>query len=284
MKIAIVTDSVAYLDEQEIEALNVHVLPLSIEFEGKVYVEGQDLTSNAFYDLVRDAKELPKSSQPSLGQAMELYEKLSKDYDAAIAIHLSSEISGTYQTALSLQDEYAPFKVYAIDSRRACGSQAQLVKKAVRLVKKGKTPEEIVSALQYMVEQQTGYFLVDNLMHLQKGGRLSAGSALVGSMLNIKPILTINGPITAVEKIRTFKKGISRINMLYAEFRQQYKVPFQATIHHANRLDLALEWKAELEAQFPQDAFNIVEFGPVIGTHLGEKSVGLIFGPQESVG
>lgn len=282
MKIAIVTDSVAYLNQEECQKSNIYVLPLSIEFNGQIYVEGIDLTPTEFYDLVRGAKELPKSSQPSVGKALELYQELASKYDAAIAIHLSSDISGTYQTAVSLADEFSPFKVYAVDSKRACGSQSQLVREAVRLAEKGYAPEKIVECLQKMIHQQTGYFLVDDLMHLQKGGRLSTGAAVVGSMLNIKPILTINGPITVAEKIRTFKKGIARITELFEQFKSEYPVPFTATIHHANRLDFAQEWHVELQAKFPNDTIEIVEFGPVIGTHLGEKSIGLIFGPTHS--
>ncbi|MBF0780500.1 MULTISPECIES: DegV family protein [unclassified Granulicatella] len=282
MKIAIVTDSVAYLSQEECQKSNIYVLPLSIEFDGKVYVEGEDLTPTEFYDLVRGTKNLPKSSQPSVGSALELYQQLSKEYDAAIAIHLSSDISGTYQTAVSLMDEFSPFKIFAVDSKRACGSQSQLVREAVRLTQEGYSPETIVERLSRMIEHQTGYFLVDDLMHLQKGGRLSTGAAVVGSMLNIKPILTINGPITVAEKIRTFKKGITRITELFEQFKTEYDVPFTATIHHANRLEFAKEWQIELQEKFPNDTIEIVEFGPVIGTHLGEKSIGLIFGPTMS--
>ncbi|NEW61791.1 DegV family EDD domain-containing protein [Granulicatella sp. zg-ZJ] len=282
MNIAVVTDSVAYLTKDEIEALNIYVLPLSIAFKDKTYMEGEEITPSEFYDLVRGAKELPKSSQPSVGQTMALFEKLSKDYDAVISIHLSSEISGTYQTVASLNGEFDNFTVYAVDSRRACGAQAQLVKEAVRLARENVSPENIIEKLNMMIAAQNAFFLVDDLMHLQKGGRLSTGSAVIGSMLNIKPILTIDGKIVPTEKIRTFKKGISRITELFQDHVNQYDVPFTATIHHANRLDVAQEWKEELEKQFPKVTFNIVEFGAVIGTHLGEKSMGMIFGPTTS--
>lgn len=279
MKIAVVTDSVAYLSKEEIDKSGVYVLPLSISFNDHVYTEGENLTADTFYDLVRDAKELPKSSQPSVGKTMELFETLSKEYDAIISIHLSSAISGTYQTIYSLKDEFDGVVIYPVDSRRACGAQAHLVREAVRLASLGTEPERIVERLETMVASQGAYFLVDDLMHLQKGGRLSMGSAVVGSMLNIKPILTIDGVITPAEKIRTFKKGITRITELFAQHLEQQTEPFIATIHHANRLEFAQEWQQELQERFPHVTFEIVAFGPVIGTHLGEKAVGLIFGP-----
>lgn len=280
MRIAVVTDSVAYLNEEEVNRLGVYVLPLSISFNGQVYTEGEDLTAETFYDLVRDAQELPKSSQPSVGKTMELFETLSKEYDAIISIHLSGSISGTYQTIYSLKDEFSGMSIYPVDSRRACGAQAQLVREAVRLASMGTEPTTIVARLEEMISVQGAFFLVDDLMHLQKGGRLSMGSAVVGSMLNIKPILTIDGVITPTEKIRTFKKGISRITELFAQHLEKQTEPFIATIHHANHLDFALSWKQELEERFENVTFEIVPFGPVIGTHLGEKSVGLIFSPK----
>lgn len=283
MKIAIITDSVAYLSKEEQESLNVYVLPLSIAYEGKVYAEGIDLTSAEFYPLVRGGKNLPKSSQPTVGQTLNLLETLSKEYDAAIAIHLSSEISGTFQTTMSVAQDFENFKVYGIDSRRACGSQAQLVREAVRLANLGESAEEIVSKLENMISAQGAYLMVDDLMHLQKGGRLSTGSAVLGSMLNIKPILTIDGTITPVEKIRTFKKGVARIVELVTEHVSNYDEPFTVTIHHGNDLDKAESIKQALMAVLPNHTtFIVQEFGAVIGTHLGEHAIGVIFSPTTS--
>lgn len=283
MKIAIITDSVAYLSNEEQTALQVHVLPLTIAYEEHVYTEGVDLTAEQFYPLVRGGKTLPKSSQPTVGETLKLFEQLAKEYDAAIAIHLSSEISGTFQTTMSMSQEFDNFKVYGVDSRRACGAQAQLVREAARLINLGQTPEVIVKRLEQMVTAQNAYFLVDDLMHLQKGGRLSVGSAVVGSMLNIKPILTIDGKITPVEKIRTFKKGVSRIVELVNEHIRPYDVPFTVTLHHANALEKAEDIKQLLAAVLPEETTYIIsEFGAVIGTHLGEHAIGVIFSPTTS--
>lgn len=282
MKIAIITDSVAYLSSQEVKEKNIYVLPLSVTIENQTYEENSGLSMDEFYHLVNQSAELPKSSQPIVGNTMALFERLSKEYDAAIAIHLSSDISGTYQTVYSLKDEYENFKIYPVDSKRACGSQAQLVRIAKRMADENVPVEEIVNHLvEDVIPKQNAYFLVDNLMHLQKGGRLSAGAAIVGSMLNIKPILTINGKITPTEKIRTFKKGLSRIEELFAQDIKKIDGVVKATIHHANRLDDAEYFKAQLLQSFNNIEVDIVEFGPVIATHLGEKSMGLIYGPRD---
>lgn len=281
MKIALITDSVAYLSKQEQEKMNVFVLPLSVEYEGKVYVEGEDLTGESFYDLIRGGQTLPKSSQPTIGRTMELFETLAKDYDAAIAIHLSSEISGTFQTTFSQKDSVDGFTVYPVDSRRAVGAQVLLLRLAHQLIAEGKTPEEIVSALEENIKTHQVYFLVDDLTNLQKGGRLSAISEFVGKMLSIKPLLSIDGKIEAVEKIRTFKKGVSRIMELVAEHKASLNdVPMSMFIYHGNRIEVANEFKAQLQEKFPDCEFEMTTFGPVIGTHLGEGAIGVLFGPK----
>lgn len=282
MKVAIITDSVAYLSAQEIKEKNIYVLPLSVTLGSDTYNENSGLVMDEFYQWVRTSSILPTSSQPSVGGVMALFEKLSKEYDAAISIHLSSEISGTYQTVCSLQNEYENFKVYPIDSRRACGAQAQLVRMAVDMVSKNVDVNEIIDYLNNsIIPKQNAYFLVDDLMHLQKGGRLSKSSAIIGSMLNVKPILTIDGKITAIEKIRTFKKGLSKIVELFEKDIQHIEGVVKATIHHANRLEEAEQFRLALISQFNDIEIDIVEFGPVIATHLGEKSIGLIFGPKD---
>lgn len=281
MKIALITDSVAYLSQEEQEKLNVFVLPLSVEYEGQVYVEGEDLTGETFYDLIRGGKTLPKSSQPTIGKTMELFEQLSKEYDAAIAVHLSSEISGTYQTVFSLKDEFDGFTVYPVDSRRAVGAQVLLLRLAHKLIQEGKTPQEIVTALQESIQYHNVYFLVDDLTNLQKGGRLSAASAMVGKMLSIKPLLTIDGKIEAVEKIRTFKKGLSRIvELIEAHKVSHNNMPMSMFVYHGNVPEVAQEFKEQLQAKFPDCDFTMTTFGPVIGTHLGEGSMGVLFGPK----
>lgn len=281
MKIALITDSVAYLSKEEQERLNVFVLPLSVEYEGKVYVEGEDLTADTFYDLIRGGKTLPKSSQPTIGKTIELFEHLSKEYDAAIAVHLSSEISGTFQTVFSLKDEFDNFTVYPVDSRRAVGGQVLLLRLAHKLIFEGKTPQEIVKALEDSIQYQNVYFLVDDLTNLQKGGRLSATSAMVGKMLSIKPLLTIDGKIEAIEKIRTFKKGVSRIVELVAEHSSKIgNVPMSFFIYHGNSLSVGEDLQRQLQEQYPDSTFELVTFGPVIATHLGEGAVGVLFGPK----
>ena len=192
MKIAIVTDSTAYLTPEERREWNIHVLPLSVIFGQESYREEQDLTTADFYEKVKKSEVFPTSSQPAVGETIELFRELSHHYDAIIPILLSSGISGTYQTVVTvaeeLQDEVL---IYPIDSGISCAPQARAVRLAAMMAKDEQyTAKEIVACVQQLVDRTTAYFIVDDLNNLQRGGRLSAGAALGGSMLKIKPILT----------------------------------------------------------------------------------------------
>ena len=220
MKIAIVTDSTAYLTPEERREWNIHVLPLSVIFGQESYREEQDLTTADFYEKVKNSEVFPTSSQPAVGETIELFRELSHHYDAIIPILLSSGISGTYQTVVTvaeeLQDEVL---IYPIDSGISCAPQARAVRLAAMMAKdETYTAKEIVACVQQLVDRTTAYFIVDDLNNLQRGGRLSAGAALVGSMLKIKPILTFEDKkIVAMEKIRTQHKAMKRIEQIFEE-------------------------------------------------------------------
>ncbi|GIN70730.1 protein DegV [Bacillus sp. J14TS2] len=275
MKTAIVTDSTSYIPKQVRETFDIHMIPLSVVIKGESYREEIDITVKDFYDEVRYGDKLPTTTQPPIGEFEALFTELAKDFDAIISVHLSSGISGTYQGAVAAGNLIAGAKVYAYDSELSCMAQGFYAIKAAKMAKEGKSPQEILPVLDEMKENMRAYFMVDNLTHLQRGGRLSSAQAMIGSLLSIKPLLHFQDKvIVPFEKIRTRKKALKRIVDLLDEDVKKGK-NLQATIIHANRLDEALEWKVELAKQYPQVEFNISYFGPVIGTHLGEGSMGL---------
>lgn len=274
MKTAVVTDSTAYIPKELREKLNIYMIPLSVIFGNETYQEEIDITASDFYEEVKN-KELPTTSQPPVGQFVELFEKLSKEYDAVISIHLSSGISGTFQGAVTAGGMAEGIKVYPFDSEISCMVQGFYVLEAAEMAAAGKTPQEIMHRLEEMKHSIRAYFMVDDLSHLQRGGRLSSAQALIGSLLQVKPLLHFEEKvIVPFEKIRTRKKAMKRIVELLEEDVKSGD-PYRAAIIHANREEEANEWKAELEALFPNVEFMISYFGPVIGTHLGEGSMGL---------
>ncbi|MCR2822348.1 DegV family protein [Lederbergia panacisoli] len=275
MKTAVVTDSTSYIPKHIRENLNIYMIPLSVVINGETYREEIDISASDFYDVVRNGQKLPTSTQPPIGEFEELYHSLAKEYDAIISIHLSSGISGTFQGAVAAADMVEGAKVYPFDSEISCMAQGFYVLEAAVMANAEKDPAEILARLDELKASMRAYFMVDDLSHLQRGGRLSSAQALIGSLLNIKPVLHfVDKVIEPFEKIRTRKKAMKRIEELLGEDARKGK-PLQATIIHANRVEEAAGWKHELSTLYPNVEFTISYFGPVIGTHLGEGAMGL---------
>lgn len=276
MKTAIVTDSTAYIPEQLREEHHIYMLPLMVHLGEESFREEIDISAEEFYEKASQLDVFPSSSQPSLGATIELFKRLSKEYDAIIAIYLSSGISGAYQSAYTLKDEFPLCPIYPFDSEISCYPQARLVLEAARLAHEGIEPERIVTQLVELRERTKAYFMVDDLTNLQKGGRLSGGAALVGSMLKIKPILHFeNKEILVFEKIRTKKKALQRIRKLLAIDIKKVDYPLVITVIHANREAAAKEIADKIQHDYPHLRVEISYFGPVIGTHLGEGAIGI---------
>ena len=275
MKTAVVTDSTAYLPPQLKEQLNIHTIPLMVTIDGETYEEDVDLCMTEFYDKVRGKGPLPKTSQPAIGRFVDLYTQLKEEgYTSVVSVHLSSGISGTFAGAGQAGDMVDGIDVIPYDSEISCYVQGFYVIRAAELAQEGASAEEIVAELDRLKQTVRAYFMVDDLAHLQRGGRLNGAQALIGSLLQVKPILHFeNKVIVPFEKIRTRKKAMKRIEALLAEDAKTKKL--DASIIHANSLEEAEKWKAELEERLPDVNFTISYFGPVIGTHLGEGSMGL---------
>ncbi|MEK5272010.1 DegV family protein [Aeribacillus sp. FSL K6-8394] len=274
MQIAIVTDSTAYIPEEVRKRHDIHMIPLSVIFGDESYREEIDMTAESFWEEIKRQKELPTTSQPPVGEFVELFESLSKEYDAVISIHLSSGISGTYNGAVTAGQMVDSIKVYPYDSEISCMAQGFYAIEAAKMAKEGKKPEEIIARLDEIKKSMDAYFMVDDLSHLQRGGRLTGSQALIGNLLQLKPLLHfVDKVIVPYEKIRTRKKAIQRIYQLFDEAASKH--PVRAAVIHANRPEDAKKMKEELESKYPNSEFIISYFGAVIGTHLGEGAMGL---------
>lgn len=275
MTTAVVTDSTAYLSQAEQEKYNIHVVPLSVIFDQETFAEDVDIDVATFYDKVREAKELPKTSQPPIGEFVSLFEKLANDYDEVVTIHLSSGISGTYQGAIRAGELVEGLDVYGFDSEIACGPQGFYAIEAAKMAQQGASAKDIIAKLKEMKQSMRGYFMVDDLSHLQRGGRLSAASALIGGLLQVKPILHFKDKvIVPFEKIRTRKKALRRVEDLLGEDVAVHP-DIEAVVIHANCEAEGQAWLETLQVKYPSVHFKQSYFGPVIGTHLGQGSLGL---------
>ncbi|HLS34637.1 MAG TPA: DegV family protein [Bacillota bacterium] len=277
MKIAVMADSTSYIPQELREKHDIHIVPLSVVFEDGSYQEDIDITTEEFYEKLRESDELPTTSQPSVGAFVDLYKVLANDnYDAVITVHLSRKISGTYDVAQSAGEMVKGIEVYAYDSELSALAQGFFAIEAAKMAKKGdKTPDEIIARLDKLKEKMFAYFMVDDLTNLQRGGRLSGAQALVGSLLKIKPILHFeDGEIVPYEKIRTRKKAISRIMSLLEADIEKGSVE-KVVFIHANDEASAVELEKEFSKKHSDIETTISYFGPVIGTHLGEGAIGV---------
>lgn len=280
-KVAIVTDSTAYIPVEIRKDLQIEMIPLNVIFGEKSYQEEWDITTDEFYEKMKTATELPKTSQPAIGQFVELFEQLSvKGFEQVVTIHLSSQISGTYQSALSAGEMVEGIDVFGFDTEVSCAPQAYYVLEAAKAAKAGADADEILEKLAFMKKTAKAYFMVDDLNHLHRGGRLSGAQLVVGNLLKIKPILHFEeGKIVPFEKVRTEKKALARLlDLLEQDVAQGGS--YYATVIHANRLDGAEPLAKTIQERFPDVKVDISFFGPVIGTHLGAGSLGLSWQKQ----
>ena len=274
-KTAVVTDSTSYIPEDIRDEYGITMVPLNVVFGEDNYQEETDLTTDAFYEKMRTAEDLPMTSQPSIGLFEETFQRLGETADDIIVITLSSGISGTHQTAHSAAQMVETANVHLFDSEVSCYVQGFYVMTAAKLAKEGTPAKKIVEHLEKMKKRTRAYFMADDLSHLHRGGRLNGAQMVVGSLLQVKPVLHFQeGKIVPFEKVRTAKKAIARIMALLHED-AKYGNPLDVVVIHANRPEKAGELAAYIRKEYPDVTVTISHFGPVIGTHLGEGSLGI---------
>ncbi|NLR09129.1 MULTISPECIES: DegV family protein [Lactobacillaceae] len=279
MKIAVVTDSTSYLSAEEVERYHIHVVPIPVIIDGRSYDEDVDITTSEFYERLRNSKSFPSTSQPPLGEMINLYDHLAEEgYDAVISIHLASTISGFVNQLKALAPTIENIKVIPYDSQITVKLMGYLAIEASRMAAKGADPDEIIARLDDLRATIGEYFVVDDLQNLVRGGRLSNASGFIGSVLRIKPLLTFDDEtheIVAFEKVRSRKKALARVEDLFVEAQAKVDYPLRALVIDANDPDGGQMWANKIATQYPEIPVERSYFGPVIGTHLGEKALAL---------
>ena len=280
MKLAVITDSSAFLPDSLRGNDHLCVLDIPVVIVGETYVEGKNLTASEFYEKMAAADELPKTSQPSVAELEETLTRLaSEDYTHVLGLFLSSGISGFYQNIQYLKDEFPDLKIAFPDSKITSAPLGLMVENALTWVAEGQDFEEILLKIQRQIDGTSAFIMVDNLNHLVKGGRLSNGAAILGNLLSIKPILYFNdaGVIEVFEKIRTEKKAIKRLIEVVEE--KTASASYQVMVIHGNAEEKAESLRQQLIEAGIADDIPLATFGSVIGTHLGEGSVALAYIP-----
>lgn len=282
MKLAVVTDSTAFLPDRIAKHKDLFIVPIPVILGGKIYNEGIDIEADEYYGLLKSSKEFPTTSQPALGEVIELYEALAaKGYDTILSIHLSAGISGFVGTLMGIRDEIKGVKVIPYDSKITSMPMGHMVEAALDGIDQGQSIEEIIDHLDMIRDNTYAYLIVEDLNNLVRGGRLTNGAALIAGLLKIKPILTFDeGKIILYEKIRSSKKAFNRAEEIIGLREMEINRPVKFYVIHANNLAVAKEEKAKLQKKYPEAEIEIGHFGPVIGTHLGEKAIGLVIAAQ----
>ncbi|CAM4252142.1 DegV family protein [Paenibacillus tarimensis] len=271
--VKIVTDSTSDVPREVREKLGIEMVPLKVLFGEESYQDAVTLEAEQFYKMLSASPALPTTSQPSPVEFMEAFERmLAEDPEAQIiSFHLSSQFSGTYQSAVlgkSLLERDADITV--IDTKSASSGFGVLVVRAAEMAREGRSKEEILAEVDRIAASLELYFLVDTLEYLQRGGRIGRAAALFGSILNIKPILTIDdeGFVAPVDKVRGQKKAMLRImELLERDFGAgaELNVVMAWTSDEAP----AMEMLSLIKARFNVKEVNYTTIGAVIGTHVG---------------
>jgi DegV family protein with EDD domain len=270
--VAIVTDSTADLPSELARKRSITVVPLTLHFEGKSLLDGVDITPADFYRQLPAATTHPTTSQPSAGRFAETYAALLKDHDAIVSVHISEKLSGTYASARQGADLTDPKRVHVIDSELASMSLGLLTLAASELAAKGADAESIENKVLAMRDQVQTYFSVATLEFLRRGGRIGRASALLGSVLQVKPVLCIrDGLVTPLERVRTFDRALTRVIELVRAVDRGQGVC--AIVGHADAEDAAERVARELEPI--AETLMIQPLGPVVGAHAGPGVVGV---------
>lgn len=277
--VRIVTDSTADLPKELAEKYGVIVVPLKIMFGQEVYRDGVDLDSAAFYNRLTKSALLPTTSQPSPGEFVAVYERLTQKGDSVISIHLSSALSGTFHSAQLAKTMVDSKDIFVIDSRTVSMGLGLIALAAAKAAKEGQTRKEIFTLINDLINKVNVLFVVDNLDYLERGGRIGKAGAMLGSLLNIKPILTFKeGQVTPLEKVRGKSKALDRlVELACASYDPGRRVV--CSIVHADDYTSMMKLQEKVSAAYNCAEIIISELGPVVGTHGGPGVVGLVVYP-----
>ena len=279
MAIKIVTDSTSYIPEEFINKYDISVVSLNVIMNGKSIRE-IDLDNETFYKQMEESTEIPSSSQPSPDEIYNTFENIIKEGNSIVGIFISSDMSGTVSSANLIKnmllEKYPTAHIEIIDSRSNCMQMGYVAIEAAKAAAAGKSMEEVINVCTSVINNSRFLFTPDTLDYLKKGGRIGGASALLGTLFQIKPILTVcDGKTTVFTKVRTKKKALDTlVNTLVNDI--QGKELGGVIVHHINCQDEGLSLAKKIKEQLGVDV-KIDTIGPVIGLHVGPGSIGVAY-------
>jgi DegV family protein with EDD domain len=267
---AVVTDSTADLPAEWRERFGIDVVPLKVMFGQETFRDRVDITDEQFFSRLAASSVLPKTSAPSPGEFADVYQRIAKDHDGCISIHIGASLSATAEAARVGATSVEGFRVEVVDSQTVSMPVAFLCHVAAGCA----TLDEAVAAVRERVPKTRVLALLDTLRYLEMGGRLSRAGAMIGTMLDLKPILVVkDGEIKPVDRVRTRSRAIPR---MIEYFRTDEPVEYLGVMH-AQSADDAERIAGDLRKELPDQEITVGQIGTVLGTHVGPKALGIVY-------
>ena len=274
--IAYIVDSTAHISNELANHPDLYVVPLNVHFGDQEYADGVGIRPEELYEKIRTSTELPKTSQPSAGRFAELFDRLKEEYEQGLAVMLTSELSGTYASAVS-GAELSGFDVRILDGKSLSYGTTGLVRLAMELEQQGKSRDEIAEDISVHIGKTRSYIYIGQLNQLHKGGRMGSVQFYLGSMLQIKPIIRITpeGTLEVIDKVRSEKKAfrylVDKVKAAYDDGRR--------TIHlmHADSPKEAARLKEQMLDAMPGLEVKTGDIGSVLAVHAGEGTMAVIW-------
>jgi DegV family protein with EDD domain len=267
---AVVTDSTADLPEAWRERYDIEVVPLKVLFGAESFRDGVDMNNEEFFRRLATSTKLPTTSAPSPGEFAELYTRLAKDHDGCISIHIGAQLSATAEAARVGAQSVEAFKVEVIDSETVTMPIAFLC----RVAAESTTLEEATAAVKQRIPNCRVLALLDTLRYVEMGGRVSRAQAMIGTMLDLKPLLLVaNREIKSVDRVRTRSRAIPRM----VEYFEGDSPVEHVGVVHAQAHEEAERIAVDLRKRHPELEVSVGQIGCVLGTHTGPKALGLVY-------
>ena len=279
MSIKIITDSTSYIPLKLREKYDISVVSLNVIINDKSYRE-VELKNEEFYREMDKLNDIPTSSQPRMEESLNIFTKIAKEGHDIVGVFLSSDMSGTYSTMHlvkeMVQKDYPNTNIEIVDSKTNCMQMGYIALQGAKAAKEGKSMEEVLQVINNTINKSKFLFVPDTLKYLKKGGRIGGASALLGTILQIRPILTVeDGKTTVFEKVRTKKKAVNTImDKVVSDINTNGSG--EVIVHHINCEKEGKEIAERLSKELNIDV-TVQSIGPVIGLHVGPGSVGVAY-------
>jgi DegV family protein with EDD domain len=272
--VRIVTDSTAAIPAADQQAMAITVVPLNVHFGDQVFRDGIDLSEAEFFTRLKASARLPTTSQPSVGAFEEVFRPIREAGDEVVAVHLSAKLSGTFGAARMAADEVDPEHITVVDSGTVAMAMGFLVLEAARLARQGAPRAAITQRVEHLIPRARVICTIDTLTYLERGGRIGRAQALLGALLNVKPLLGVtDGEVLPLGRARSRAQALDRLVEI---LQRDGKLSHLAVLHGGAEND-ALKLRERVASRYPELTIPLAEIGPVIGTHTGPGVIGFTY-------